>query len=419
LSAGSQERVVADLVSLGVEGTGDFALGPHDVAFDAAGNLKVIVGLGGDPAVRDPSGPLGAQGINFAQLVAVAADGTWTNQVDIGAYEAANNPDGGLPDTNPFGLLRVDDGYVVADAGANALLHITDAGVITTLAVFPDQMVEFPPGSGDMVPMQAVPTSVTIGPDGAYYVGQLTGFPFPVDGANIYRVEPGGGEPEIYASGFTNITDVTFDPYGNLFVVEIFTNGFLSGDPTGAVIQVLPDDSRVVLASEGLVNPSGVTVGPDGALYVTNFGTAANEGQVVRIVPAPQGNFEVVAVGLNNPRGLVFGPGGGLYVAEAGIGGDGACIPTPEGISCFGTSGSVTRLLAGPQERVVDDLVSLGVEGTGDFALGPHDVAFDAAGNLKVIVGLGGDPAVRDPSGPLGAQGINFAQLVAVAADGT
>jgi hypothetical protein len=32
---------------------------------------------------------------------------------------------------------------------------------------------------------------VVVGPDGAYYVSQLTGFPFPVGAANVYRVVPG------------------------------------------------------------------------------------------------------------------------------------------------------------------------------------------------------------------------------------
>lgn len=417
LSGSGQEQLVADMVSL-INAAGTEVTGAHDVAFDAEGNLKVIVGLGADPSVRDETGPLGVNGINLGQLAAVAEDGSWSNQVDVAAYESSANPDEGAIDSNPFGLLSVDDGYLVADAGANALLHVADDGTISTVAVFPDRMVEFPPGTGDMIPMQSVPTSVAVGPDGAYYVGELTGFPFPVGGANVYRVEP-GGEPEVYASGFTNVTDITFDAYGNLFVVEIFTNGLLSNDPTGAVIQVMPDDSRVVLASEGLITPAGVTVGPDGALYVTNFGTSVEEGQVVRIVPAPQGNFEVIAIGLNNPRGLIFGPDGGLYVAEAGVGGDGACIDGPEGVACLGFSGSVTRLLTGPQERVVTELVSLGVEGTGGNAIGPHDVAFDGQGNLKVLVGLGANPSLRDPGGPLGADGINFGQLVAAAADGS
>jgi hypothetical protein len=62
----------------------------------------------------------------------------------------------------------------------------------------------------------------------------------------------------------------------------------LSGDPTGAVIQVAPNGARLVLASEGLVNPSGVTVSPDGQLYVTNYGTSAELGQVVRIQPVEE-----------------------------------------------------------------------------------------------------------------------------------
>jgi len=186
-SPSGQAQVVTGFASLALV-DGSAGTGPHDVAFDAGGDMTVVVGLGADPAVRDAAGPFGADGINFAQLAAAdpTAD-TWTNEVDLGAHEAAENPDGGVPDTNPFDLHPVDDGLLVADAGANALLHVTPAGAITTAAVFPDRDVEFPPGTGTMIPMQAVPTSVTVGPDGATYVGQLTGFPFPPGAANVWR----------------------------------------------------------------------------------------------------------------------------------------------------------------------------------------------------------------------------------------
>ena len=36
-----------------------------------------------------------------------------------------------------------------------------DDGTITTAAVFPNRMVEYPSGSGEMMPMQAVPTRMT------------------------------------------------------------------------------------------------------------------------------------------------------------------------------------------------------------------------------------------------------------------
>ena len=46
--------------------------------------------------------------------------------------------------------------------------------------------------AGEMVtlPVEWVPTSVVVGLDGAYYVGQLTGGPFPVGKASVLRIDP-------------------------------------------------------------------------------------------------------------------------------------------------------------------------------------------------------------------------------------
>jgi hypothetical protein len=86
----------------------------------------------------------------------------------------------------------------VAGAAGNTLLRVAPNGQISMLALFPARLVEGPePGS--QILMDSVPTSVAVGPDGAYYVSELTGFPFPVGGARIYRVEP-GETPQIYAT---------------------------------------------------------------------------------------------------------------------------------------------------------------------------------------------------------------------------
>lgn len=79
--------------------------------------------------------------------------------------------------------------------------------------------------------------------------------------------------------------DIVFGDDGSLYVLEITTNSLLSGDPTGALIRVNPDGTRDTLASDGLVFPTGVAIGPDSALYVSNFGVFAGAGQVVRIEP--------------------------------------------------------------------------------------------------------------------------------------
>ena len=137
--------------------------------------------------------------------------------------------------------------------------------------------------------MDTVPTSVALGPDGDYYVGQLTGFPFPVGAANIYRVPAAGGAPQVVASGFTHIVDLTFGPDGSLYVVEIAKNGLLAAfndnDWTGALIRIAPNGTRTELVPGVLTAPGGVAVGSNGDLYVTNNSIYSDIGQVIRIRP--------------------------------------------------------------------------------------------------------------------------------------
>jgi sugar lactone lactonase YvrE len=121
-----------------------------------------------------------------------------------------------------------------------------------------------------------------LGPDGWYYVGQLTGFPFQPGSANIYRVSPQGGIPAVALSGFTNIVSIAFGPDGALYVLEISKNGLLSGDPTGALIKV-QNGVRTELAVGQLSMPGGLAVASDGTIYVTNWAVLPGGGQVIRI----------------------------------------------------------------------------------------------------------------------------------------
>ena len=274
-----QTQIITGLPSLANEDA-DEVSGPGAVAFDGT-DMVVVTGLGSDPTVRDTGGALETVGGDLASLLNTGPGDAFAAWVDLGDYERDENPAGNPLDTNPFDVERISGGYLVADAGGNDLLQVTDAGVISTVAVFPSTMVEFPPHSGSMLPMDAVPTSVSVGPDGAYYVSQLTGFPFPPGGASVWRVEP-GSDPEVYAGGFTNILDTAFGADGSLYVLEMFTHGMLSNDPTGAITRIGADGSRTIVAREGLIVPTGLTIGPDQALYVSNFG-ASPAGQVVRI----------------------------------------------------------------------------------------------------------------------------------------
>lgn len=68
------------------------------------------------------------------------------------------------------------------------------------LALFPARMATLPASfGGGQWPMESVPTAVVRGPGDAYYVGEFTGLPFPVGGANVYRVPRNGGRPRFTA----------------------------------------------------------------------------------------------------------------------------------------------------------------------------------------------------------------------------
>jgi len=124
------------------------------------------------------------------------------------------------------------------------------------------------------------------GPDGAYYVGQLTGFPFPEGLANVYRIVP-GQEPEVYASGFTHITDLGFGPDGSLYVLQLSKRSLLLTPPgeqaQGALIRVRPNGKRRELAPGALETPTALLVAEDGTSYVSNRGASAGNGQVLEI----------------------------------------------------------------------------------------------------------------------------------------
>ena len=121
---------------------------------------------------------------------------------------------------------------LVADAGGNAVVQTSRSGRFDTVAVLPPGSALAPPflglPPGTQIPTDAVPTSVVRGRDGAYYISQLTGFPFEQGDANIWRVVPGRA-PTVYASGLTNVTDLAFARDGSLYAVEISSDGLLDG----------------------------------------------------------------------------------------------------------------------------------------------------------------------------------------------
>ena len=281
LSDGVQERIVTGLPShANLQGRN--AIGPHDVAF--AGGMFVAIGLQQPPSFREQFPFLA----DFARVAEILPDGQWQSVADLGAYETEHDPDQlyynpAKLDTNPFGLLALPGhDLLVVDAGANAVVRLEAGGAASTHAV----LAPHPADSQD----DSVPTAVERGPDGAYYIGELTGFPVVPGAASVYRLPHGAEAPELCLTGFTLVIDIAFDHRGRLYVLEhggqllrVTPRRPAAADRGGQPVLCAQyaGGEREVLVT-GLTSPTSVVVGRDGAVFVSNRGIFPATGQVIR-----------------------------------------------------------------------------------------------------------------------------------------
>jgi hypothetical protein len=289
--AGRQQRVVTGLWS-GALPTGQRGEGPADVIV-RGGTYYVLLQDGSINALG--VNQLGPDGSTAGDLVTTPPGRAAPAVVfNFAAFEAARNPDHGAGpgakygnppiDSDPYAFVAYRGGFAVADAAGNDLLWIGPKGRVKVLAVFPTQTVPLaaavrktigaPAGATSFV-AQSVPSSVAVGPDGALYVGELTGVPFAPRTARVWRVVA-GRKPTVYASGFTTISDLAFAGR-NLLVLEFATKGLLGPKSPGALIKLEPNGKRTVIWSAGLAQPTGIAVG-GGSIYVSNHGVSPGSG---------------------------------------------------------------------------------------------------------------------------------------------
>ncbi|MEP6525724.1 MAG: ScyD/ScyE family protein [Nocardioidaceae bacterium] len=274
-NGGFTGRRVTHLPSEAIPG-GGAVLGLHDLSL-YRGRLTAVFGLLGTTVTRTGLGPdAGLMG----QVAHVRHSGNVTAFGDIPVFEEQLY--GANEESDAYGVLTGRFGTVVVNPGGhevhpngiggNDLLRVKRDGTISTIAAFPERQSTTDPTAE----IESVPTCVARGPDGAFYVGELTGYPYYPGEARVWRVVP-GHRPTIYAQGFTNIIDCTFDHKGRLIVLEIAHHGLLDPNQTGALIRVRHNGDQTILASHGLTNPGGVAVVGHGVFYVTNF-TASTDG---------------------------------------------------------------------------------------------------------------------------------------------
>lgn len=237
--------------------------GVADVAFIGNTLYALLNGAGCSHGV--PTVPNG--------IVKINAGGTFTVVADLGSWQVSHpvaNPPADLePEGTWYSMISVGNTLYPMDSNQGELVKVTSDGNIIRIADFSAN------------PGHIVPTAIAY--HGTFYVGNLGVFPTVDGSSNIYKVNP-SGQIKIDETGFTTILGLVFDNKSRMYVLENTTGNPFPTPFTGRVVRVNPNGLKEVIAT-GLALPTGITMGPDGNLYVSNwgFGAALGGGQVLKI----------------------------------------------------------------------------------------------------------------------------------------
>lgn len=196
------------------------------------------------------------------------------------------------------------------------------------------------------------------------------------------------------AAGVHQVDSPVFDRDGNLYVTY---SGARGQESAVSIFRVVPDGAREPFAT-GIVNATGMAMGPDGLLYISS----RFEGRVYRVFD--DGRHEVFATDLGTACGLAFAPDGSLFVGDRSgtifhVHSDGRAdrfAALPSSVAAFhlavGPDGAL--FATAPTLSTYDCVYRIDTEGKVeviDATFGrPQGLAFDARGELLVAEALAG-----------------------------
>jgi hypothetical protein len=244
---------------------GSLVSGVSSVAFIGHHLYGLLSGAGCSHGV--PSIPNG--------VISVGRHGSWRLIANLSAFQKAHpvahpDPADFEPDGTWYSMISIGGALYPMDSNHGELDRVTPAGRIS-------RVIDISASQGHVVPTALVHR-------GSTYIANLGVFD-PTDRAgdeHVWRLTH-HRTLQVFASGVEKVLGLAIHG-GQLYALEMSTAAGAPTPGTGAIVRVRAHGSPVTVVS-GLILPTGMTVGPDGAFYVSDhgFGFGAGDGRILRI----------------------------------------------------------------------------------------------------------------------------------------
>ena len=210
-------------------------------------------------------------------VIKVGKHGHWSLIANLSAFQKAHpvaqpDPEDFDPDGTWYSMIAIGGALYPMDSNHGELDRVTQNGHIS-------RVIDISASLGHVVPTAIVHR-------GATYIANLGVFD-PTDGAgdeHVWRLTD-HRTLKVRATGVEKVLGLAFR-CGKLYALEMSTTAGSPTPGTGTIVRLGPHGPVKTVVS-GLTLPTGMTVGPDGAFYVSNqgFGFGPGQGQILRIQP--------------------------------------------------------------------------------------------------------------------------------------
>lgn len=252
---------------------GGLASGVADVAFIGNTMYAIFAGAGcshGVPTIPNA-------------VIRINPDHSWATIADLGAYQRAHpvanatDPITGdfEPDGTWYSMIALRGNLYAIEPNHGELDKITPDGKIS-------RVIDVSAVLGHVVP-------TVMADHGVFYVSNLGRFnPEQLNTQSVSQINP-AGQLKVVATGLSKVLGIAFDGRNRMYVLE---TSYSTDNPgpvpaTGRLIRILPNGQQQVLIdstnNDPLFFPTGMTMGPDGALYISNFGFGPPSGEILKV----------------------------------------------------------------------------------------------------------------------------------------